>query len=57
VKPLRETGAWQSLERHHEELRDRHLRDLFGEDPQRGERLVADGAGLHLDFSKNRIVD
>ena len=34
-----------------------HLRDLFAADPERGERLVADGAGLHLDFSKNRITD
>ena len=53
--PLREGAAWKSLQRHHEEIGDRHLRDLFAADPQRGERFVADGAGLHLDFSKNRI--
>ena len=53
--PLREGAAWRSLQRHHEEIGDRHLRDLFAADPQRGERFVADGAGLHLDFSKNRI--
>jgi glucose-6-phosphate isomerase len=57
VSELRETGAWQALERHHAEIADRHLRDLFAADPERGERLVANGAGLHLDFSKNRIVD
>ncbi len=58
MSALRETEAWQALERHYAaEIRDRHLRDLFDGDPQRGERLVADGAGLHLDFSKNRIVD
>jgi glucose-6-phosphate isomerase len=54
---LRQTEAWGALERHFAEIHDAHLRDLFASDPQRGERLVADGGGLHLDFSKNRIVD
>jgi len=49
--------AWAALERHHAEIAPKHLRDLFAADPARGERLVADGAGLHLDFSKNRISD
>ena len=55
--PLRETAAWKGLERHFDEIGDRHLRDLFDADPARGERMVADGGGLHLDFSKNRITD
>ena len=54
---LRQRPAWQSLARHHAEIGDAHLRDLFAADPGRGERLVAGGAGLHLDFSKNRITD
>ncbi|MEX2447595.1 MAG: glucose-6-phosphate isomerase [Solirubrobacterales bacterium] len=54
---LRQGPAWQALERHHGEVGGAHLRDLFAADPGRGERLVADGAGLHLDFSKNRITD
>jgi len=57
LSELRETPAWRDLERHHEEIGDAHLRDLFAADPQRGERLVADGAGLHLDFSKNRVTE
>jgi len=57
MSALRETPAWADLERHFESIRDAHLRDLFAADPQRGERLVADGAGLHLDFSKNRVTD
>ncbi len=57
VAPLREGHAWKALERHFADIRDLHLRDLFAADPRRGERLVADGAGLHLDFSKNRITD
>jgi len=54
---LRESAAWQALEKHFAEIGGAHLRELFAADPARGERLVADGAGLHLDFSKNRIVD
>ena len=55
--PLRERPAWRALERHHQEIRDLHLRDLFAEDPKRGERLTAEGAGLYLDYSKNRVTD
>ncbi len=54
---LRETPAWAELQKHYEQIRGTHLRDLFAADPERGERLVADGAGLHLDFSKNRVSD
>ena len=54
---LRKRPAWKDLERHHGEIGQRHLRDFFAEDPDRGERLVAEGAGLFLDYSKNRITD
>ncbi|HET7417029.1 MAG TPA: glucose-6-phosphate isomerase [Solirubrobacterales bacterium] len=57
MSALRETRAWQELQTHYEKLRDAHLRDLFATDPERGERLRAEGAGLYLDFSKNRITD
>ncbi|HWC47360.1 MAG TPA: glucose-6-phosphate isomerase [Solirubrobacterales bacterium] len=57
MSALRETRAWQDLQAHYEKLRDVHLRDLFAADPERGERLRAEGAGLYLDFSKNRITD
>jgi glucose-6-phosphate isomerase len=57
MSELRETAAWGKLERHFETIRDVHLRELFDSDPERGERLVAEGAGLHLDFSKNRVTD
>jgi len=55
--PLRERKAWQALQRHHEEIAGRHLRDLFAEDPGRGERLTAEAAGIYLDYSKNRVTD
>jgi glucose-6-phosphate isomerase len=54
---LRQAPAWAKLQAHFEKLRDAHLRDLFAADSERGERLVAEGAGLYLDFSKNRITD
>jgi glucose-6-phosphate isomerase len=54
---LRELPAWGSLETHYEDIRGTHLRELFAADPRRGERLVAQGAGLYLDFSKNRVSD
>jgi glucose-6-phosphate isomerase len=57
MTPLRERPAWAALERHHAEIRDRHLRELFAADPTRGERLTADGAGIHLDYSKNRVTE
>jgi glucose-6-phosphate isomerase len=57
VAPLRELPAWAALQTHYEQIEGTHLRDLFAADPERGERLVADAAGLYLDFSKNRISD
>jgi glucose-6-phosphate isomerase len=55
--PLRDRKAWQALERHYSEISGRHLRDLFAEDPGRGERLTAEAAGIYLDYSKNRVTD
>jgi glucose-6-phosphate isomerase len=54
---VRTLPAWAALEKHHGEIRSLHLRDLFAADPARGERLAAEGAGLYLDYSKNRITD
>jgi glucose-6-phosphate isomerase len=55
--PLRERPAWTALEQHYVEVRDVHLRELFAEDPDRGERLTAEGAGIYLDYSKSRVTD
>jgi glucose-6-phosphate isomerase len=57
MSALTELPAWGQLQIHYEQIKGVHLRDLFAADPERGERLVADGAGLFLDFSKNRIDD
>jgi glucose-6-phosphate isomerase len=57
LAPLRERPAWKALVSHHEAIRDVHLRELFAQDPQRGERLTVEGAGLYLDYSKNRVTE
>jgi glucose-6-phosphate isomerase len=57
VPPLRQRPAWAKLVAHHEQLAPQHLRELFDADPARGERLTAQGAGLFLDYSKNRVTD
>jgi glucose-6-phosphate isomerase len=50
-------AAWKALEAHYLKTRELHLRNLFAEDPQRGERLTAEAVGIYLDYSKNRITD
>ncbi len=55
--PRASRTVWKSLEVHYKKIRPLHMRDLFAQDPSRGERLVADGAGIVLDYSKNRVND
>ncbi|MHB8891506.1 MAG: glucose-6-phosphate isomerase [Candidatus Limnocylindrales bacterium] len=57
TRPIDQAPEWQALVAHHDALRDRHLRDLFAEDPARATRLTAEGAGLYLDYSKHRVTD
>jgi glucose-6-phosphate isomerase len=57
VPPLTSRPEWKALAAHHETMRDVHLRELFAKDSQRGERLVAEAAGLYLDYSKQRVTD
>jgi glucose-6-phosphate isomerase len=57
ISPLRQRPAYAALAEHHAKIEDRHLRDLFADDPDRGEWFSAEAAGLYLDYSKNRITD
>src|SRR5262245_46948191 len=57
MEPLIERRAWKALQAHRKQLGERHLRALFADDPTRGERMTAEGAGLYLDYSKNRVTD
>jgi len=57
MSTLTDSPAWQALIAHHAGIKDAHLRTLFADDPGRAERFSAEGAGLFLDYSKNRITD
>jgi glucose-6-phosphate isomerase len=53
---LTQRPAWRALATHFATTRDLHLRQLFADDPRRGERYTAEAAGIYLDYSKNRIT-
>jgi glucose-6-phosphate isomerase len=57
IMPLTERPAWNTLAAHYDSVARLHLRKLFSDDPRRGERMTVEGAGLYLDYSKNRITD
>ncbi len=57
IPALTQRPAWKALQSHYEKIRSVHLRTLFAEDPERGERLTLDAVGLFLDYSKNRVTD
>src|SRR5437660_11842197 len=57
AEPLAKRKAWLDLQNHYQEVRPQHLKKLFAEDPQRGERMTAEAVGIFLDYSKNRITD
>jgi len=50
------TSAWSALDAHYGQIHDKHLRELFAEDPERGTRFSTEAAGIYLDYSKNRIT-
>ena len=54
---LTKRAAWNALESHYSKIKDLHLRKLFADDPQRGERLNAEACGIYFDYSKHRITD
>ena len=56
-QPAGKRQSWKALESHYKEVSKVHLRDLFKEDPKRGERMTVEAVGLYLDYSKNRITD
>src|ERR1700740_3227275 len=57
IQSLTGRPAWKALQAHFQKVRDLHLRQLFAEDQERGERFVVEGAGLYLDYSKNRVTN
>ncbi len=56
VLPLTQRPAWQALDAHYQQVRNLHLRQLFADDPERGQRYTLEALGIYLDYSKNRFT-
>ena len=56
-KPINKYASWIALEAHYRKIRGLHLRHLFANDPERGERMAIEAAGIYFDYSKHRITD
>jgi glucose-6-phosphate isomerase len=56
VLPLNKRPTWKILKGHHKDVQRQHLRELFADDPKRGKQMSAEGAGIYLEYSKNRIT-
>ena len=53
---IAQTPAWDALVRHHAQIRDRHLRQFFVDDPDRGRELALTVGDLYIDYSKHRVT-
>ena len=56
-KPAIKQSAWKALTAHYKAISKLHLRQLFADDPKRGQRMAVEAVGLYLDYSKNRVTD
>ncbi len=56
LQPLTQRPSWKALEEHYEQVKNLHLRQLFAENPRRGEQFTLEAAGIYLDYSKNRLT-
>ncbi len=54
---LSDSPAWQALLAHRDASAAQSLRELFAADPGRAQRLVAEGAGIRLDYAKQQVTD
>jgi len=57
LAPLSERPAWKALEAHYQQIQVKQMKQLFADDPARGERFTVEAGGIFLDYSKNRITD
>ena len=57
LAPLGDRAAWKALKAHAEAIHDTQMKQLFADDPTRGERYTAEAEGIFLDYSKNRVTD
>ena len=56
IPDIASTPAWQALYRHHDQIGQKHLREFFAEDPDRGTELALTVGDLYIDYSKHRVT-
>jgi glucose-6-phosphate isomerase len=56
ISDITATPAWRALQLHHDEIGEKHLRELFAEDPDRGTQLALSVGDLYIDYSKHRVT-
>ena len=56
IPDISSTAAWDALSRHHDEIGEKHLREFFAEDPDRGTELTLTVGDLYIDYSKHRVT-
>ena len=57
IPQLTNLASWQALESHYKKVWALHLRNLFADDPNRGERMTIEAVGIYFDYSKHRVID
>ncbi|BBX23778.1 glucose-6-phosphate isomerase [Mycolicibacter terrae] len=57
IPDISATPAWDALRKHHQRIGDAHLRQLFADDPERGEKFTITVGDLYIDYSKHRLTD
>ena len=50
------SSARTALDRHHDQIAGKHLRELFTEDPDRGRDMALTVGDLYIDYSKHRVT-
>src|ERR1700742_4811150 len=56
IPDITATPAWDALRRHHQQVGETHLRQLFDDDPDRGRDLSVTVGDLYIDYSKHRVT-
>jgi glucose-6-phosphate isomerase len=56
IPDITTTSAWNALERHHDQVATKHIREFFDEDPDRGRELTVTVGDLYIDYSKHRVT-
>ncbi len=57
MSELKQSAAWQALLQHYDDIKDVHMRDMFGEDQGRFDKYSLQLNNILYDYSKNRIND